>query len=133
MPWPAHELGILRPIRAISSPFTETRYIGFDFKEQRAGGPNPFLPLQIPRQIHILNAHVVRQTSSSHSPRSNPSPRRASWSAVPAAWSASRSTTAARNFARSPPGRLSHDHHSLESCSRASSRASGTRAIRNSC
>jgi hypothetical protein len=52
--------GTAPPIRDPLSRFAETRYIGFESKEQCADRPNPFLPLQIAHGIHILNIHVVR-------------------------------------------------------------------------
>jgi hypothetical protein len=53
-------LGSAPPIRNVSSRFAETRYIGFELKEQCTGERYDFLPLQMPRGIHILNVHVVR-------------------------------------------------------------------------
>ncbi len=60
MPCPAQMLSTAPPIRDVLSQLAETRYIGFELKEQCTGERFDFLPLQMPRGIHILNIHVVR-------------------------------------------------------------------------
>jgi hypothetical protein len=60
MSCPAMMLGTAPPIRDFPPRFAETRYNGFELKEQSGDRPNPFLPLQTAHEIHILNVHVVR-------------------------------------------------------------------------